>query len=150
MGSSRPVAPKSGVLEVTGKGNIQGQEMNRRTCWHCNEPWVPGHNLRCKVKRALHVILMQGGSEEEEVCEEPELTKEPDYVTAPASPEVTDTNPKADQLMSISSHTVKGMAGHAPFSLITVIGGKKAIIWWIVAAQILLWTMNLLLRAIVL
>lgn len=128
MSNNKPVAQKTRTTEVAGKMYPQIQERNKRTCWHCNEPLVPGHNLRCKVKKALHVILMQGGDEEEDVLEEHELKKEQGFVTAPASPEESEVTPEDEQLMMISHHAVKGTTNHATFSLITSSGKRKAMI----------------------
>lgn len=123
--SVRTGSVKEMNIDGNEKGKTQMQEGNKRTCWHCNEPWVLGHNLKCKVKKALHVILMQGEEEEAKRTEDLKLTKEPGFVTALGSSEETKEVPENEQLLVISSNAMRGISGPATFSLKTVLGGKQ-------------------------
>lgn len=109
------------------KGQNQTQEGNKRTCWHCNELWVPGHNLKYKVKKALHTILMQGEEEVVENTEDIELAKELRFITAPGSPEEAKEIQETEKLLVISSHAMNGITGPATFSLRTLIEGKQVV-----------------------
>lgn len=123
----KTVPIKGNTTEGNEKGKNQALEGNKRTCWHCHEPWVPGHNLRCKVKKALHTILMQGEEESDEQTDDSELVKESGFTTAPGSPEAMEETPETEQLLVISSQAMKGGTGPATFSLRTLIGGKPAV-----------------------
>lgn len=126
VGSHRLGSQKTNQSVETERVKTPTQEVNRRTCWHCKEPWTPGHYLKCKVRKALHVILMQGEEMVEEKSEEPELAEEQGYATAPGSPTEVEHPPETEQLMMISSYALKGVTGPATFSLMTMIGGQRA------------------------
>lgn len=127
-GNPHRTEPARGIIvEGNEKGKTPGQEGNQRTCWHCKEPWVPGHHLKCKVNKALHVILMQGEEEVIGDLEDPDLNKDQGFITAPGSPEEDEGNPETEQILVISSQAKEGIVGPATFSLLTMIGGKQAV-----------------------
>ncbi|KAF0923301.1 hypothetical protein E2562_005262 [Oryza meyeriana var. granulata] len=42
---------------------VEDDKKNEKKCWFCKEPWFPRH--QCKVKQAIHALLMEEGEQEE-------------------------------------------------------------------------------------
>lgn len=120
-------------LNIGGHGRVQGQRNQPRNdgekeeekkCWFCKEPWFPRH--QCKVKQALHMLLMEGDEEENATEEnsEPEKTKEE---IGEEEVDLPEEQGKAEELMYVSLNAVHDTTRPDTFSVIIQINGNKAV-----------------------
>jgi hypothetical protein len=52
------------------QARVNGEKKDEKKCWFYKEPWFPRH--QCKVKQALHALIMEGDEMEEDEGEETE------------------------------------------------------------------------------
>lgn len=66
-----------------GRTGTNNGEKEKRTCWYCQELWSMNH--KCKVKKAIHALLLREDGEES-LGEKEDTSVEDGYITAPDSP----------------------------------------------------------------
>lgn len=120
---NRNIPPNGGnqVKNVVNKGppRMDGDKKEEKKCWFCKEPWFPRH--QCKVKQAIHALLMEC-DETEELGEEMEEEEQPIEAEQEEKKEE-----KAEELLSISQSVVYGFDRPDTFSVLLKVNGRKAV-----------------------
>lgn len=100
----------------------EGEKKEEKKCWFCKEPWFPRH--QCKVKQALHALLLEDEEVEENTEEkngEVDLTEENDDMAD------TEEKGKEEELMFVSLNALQGTSRPDTFLVIILINGRKAV-----------------------
>lgn len=112
----RPMGPRNQL-----RGEVDKKE--EKKCWFCKEPWFPRH--QCKVKQALHALLV----EDEEQEEDSEGNAE--EVIQEEEPPVEQEKPVQEgakvELMCISQNALQGTTRPDTFSVMILINGRRAV-----------------------
>lgn len=98
------------------------EKKEERKCWFCKEPWFPRH--QCKVKNALHALLVEKEEPEEEEKTVEDVTEEGQQAEGMAAQQPEEAK---EELLSISLNAIEGTSRPDTFSVILKFNGKKAV-----------------------
>ena len=99
----------------------EGERKEEKNYWFCKEPWLPKH--QCKVKQALHALLVEG-NEEEGTTEE---TTEHESNEEDEGKNQTDDKGKTKEVMCVSLNAIHGTTRPDTFSVMIQINGSKIV-----------------------